>query len=242
MTKRPYTGNSDGTAPNKRPGLEALVAAIVDTTDAGLWNNGTRIVRPKRGKSGLSVHATGRAADLSWRPMGDHRRGSDYDLACRVADLLVDNADRLGLEAVFDYYPKPFGRGWKCDRDAWRQYTKRAFSGAPGGDWLHIEVAPSVADDPGLGDVWRAIWHDEPIPTKPVLTAAKRPYPGTPLRRGSEGDNVRWVQAIVDTWVDGDFGPKTEQAVREFQRANPDAGPADGWVGPMTWAELNRHA
>ena len=240
MTKRPYTGY-DRTAPAKRVGLEALVAAIVDTTDSALWNNGTRVVRPKRGKGSMSVHATGRAADLSWRPMGDRRRGSDYTTAQRVADLLVDNADRLGLEALFDYYPAPYGRGWRCDRDSWRKYSKRAFSGAPGGDWLHLEVSNTAADDPGLGDLWRAIWHDEPIPeaTEPDRT---RPYPGAPLRRGSSGDDVRWMQAIVDTWVDGDFGPKTESAVREFQAANPTAGPADGWVGPMTWAELNRHA
>lgn len=240
MTKRPYIG-FDRVATAKRVGLESLIAAIADTTDGGLWNNGSLVVRSKRGKKGMSVHATGRAADLSWRPMGDRRRGSNYETAQRVADLLVDNADRLGLEAVFDYYPKPFGRGWKCDRGAWRKYTSRAFSGAPGGDWLHVEVSNTVADDPGLGDVWRAIWHDEPIPTaeEPART---RPYPGAPLRKGAQGDDVRWVQAIVDTWVDGDFGLKTEQAVRDFQHANPDAGPVDGWVGPMTWAELNRHA
>lgn len=65
-----------------------------------------------------------------------------------MCKLLVDNADLLGLEALFDYFPAPFGRAWMCDRDAWSKYKKETISGAPKGDWLHVEISPEMADNP----------------------------------------------------------------------------------------------
>jgi peptidoglycan hydrolase-like protein with peptidoglycan-binding domain len=41
--------------------------------------------------------------------------------------------------------------------------------------------------------------------------------------------------------VDGTFGPRTEKAVRAFQRAMADeipGFPVDGIVGPLTWQAL----
>lgn len=76
-----------------------------------------------------------------------------------------------------------------------------------------------------------------------------RPYPGTPLRRGSTGEDVSWLQTMLNTvstvdlslpvlTVDGIFGAQTEQNVRRFQQ---NYGlDADGIVGPQTWAALTR--
>jgi len=62
--------------------------------------------------------------------------------------------------------------------------------------------------------------------------------PGRPtLRRGMTGDLTRQVQAKVGATVDGNFGPKTEAAVRAFQRARGIV--ADGIVGPKTWRVLD---
>lgn len=75
-------------------------------------------------------------------------------------------------------------------------------------------------------------------------------YPGTPLKRGSQGPNVVVVQAELNRIsqsypaiakvpkADGIFGPKTESSVRSFQRIfglEPD-----GIVGKATWYELIR--
>lgn len=84
-----------------------------------------------------------------------------------------------------------------------------------------------------------------PGPT--VLTRAPAPAPSSApsavalptLRRGSKGDDVRTVQralGFTGSDVDGDFGPKTERAVRAFQASK--GLQVDGVVGKNTWAAL----
>lgn len=64
------------------------------------------------------------------------------------------------------------------------------------------------------------------------------------LRRGSTGPGVETLQhslaalSYYTGWVDGDFGPITQAAVKEFQ-AGAGLVP-DGIVGPLTWAALDR--
>ena len=72
-------------------------------------------------------------------------------------------------------------------------------------------------------------------------------YPGTPLREGSAGQNVRLVQfwlkiartvytSLESVTVDGKFGAGTASAVRRFQRYFGLT--ADGVVGQTTWQKL----
>jgi hypothetical protein len=109
-----------------------------------LWNNGSWGVRNMRGKEALSVHATGRACDISWRNMGDGKRGvakGGRKYAMAAMDYLVKHADALGIEMIIDYFPAPHGRASKCDRNmAWQKYDKETVHGAPNGDWFHVEV------------------------------------------------------------------------------------------------------
>lgn len=151
MSPRPYTGTTDGVSKTKRPGLEHLVACIEYLSAGKLWNNGTRVVRPMRGKRALSVHATGRAADISYRKM-PNGRGSNRTYALEWIDLLVANADALGLELLTDYaYTKGLGGGrtWKCDRHAWLNNRRGVIDGGgnPASDWFHFEISPKMADD-----------------------------------------------------------------------------------------------
>lgn len=65
--------------------------------------------------------------------------------------------------------------------------------------------------------------------------------PTATLRRGSTGNAVRWLQFHLAAWgfsisVDGSFGAKTEQAVKDFQRlVGLDV---DGHAGTLTKNKL----
>lgn len=146
--KRPYTGNKDGEAKGLRPGMKVFIDEVIKLSNGALWNNGDFGVRNMKGKESLSVHATGRAVDLSYRHMPPKKGVKNGRReAVRIANILTANADLLGLEAILDYFPKPFGRGWRCDRNAWSSYKKQEITGAPGGDWLHCEISPAMAAD-----------------------------------------------------------------------------------------------
>lgn len=61
------------------------------------------------------------------------------------------------------------------------------------------------------------------------------------LRKGSKGDDVKLLQEILNSYgyslkVDGDFGPRTEDAVKKFQKSH--GLKVDGIVGPKTWDAL----
>lgn len=55
------------------------------------------------------------------------------------------------------------------------------------------------------------------------------------VRKGSKGSAVEMIQSIVGASVDGDFGTKTETAVKKFQKERNIVD--DGVVGSATWAE-----
>lgn len=56
------------------------------------------------------------------------------------------------------------------------------------------------------------------------------------LKKGSKGESVKTLQTALGIKADGDFGPGTEKAVKEFQKKNSLT--ADGIVGPKTWELL----
>lgn len=148
--KRPYTGNKDGIVPKERRGLSVFVEELTNLYPA-LWNNGGFANRPARGSKTLSVHATGRATDISYRHIAKKGLGKSQGgrkQAMEAMDFVVKNADAFGLESILDYFPMPHGRGWRCDRSSWSVYTKATIHGAPMGDWVHFEISPALADNP----------------------------------------------------------------------------------------------
>lgn len=62
------------------------------------------------------------------------------------------------------------------------------------------------------------------------------------IRRGATGERVKWLQLMLNEEsgaglaVDGNFGAKTETALKVFQNAHGLT--ADGICGPKTWAAL----
>jgi len=56
------------------------------------------------------------------------------------------------------------------------------------------------------------------------------------LKIGSQGEDVKKLQAKLGLTADGSFGPNTEKKVKEWQTANGIT--ADGIVGPGTWSKM----
>ncbi len=57
------------------------------------------------------------------------------------------------------------------------------------------------------------------------------------LKKGNRGESVKTLQTILHLMPDGIFGPLTEEAVKEFQKAK--GLKVDGIVGKATWSMLN---
>lgn len=77
-----------------------------------------------------------------------------------------------------------------------------------------------------------------PIPSAEPATKPDGSAPRPTLRRGAKGDFVSQLQTKLKIDADGTFGPKTEAAMRAFQRGQGLL--ADGIVGPKTWAALDK--
>lgn len=234
MTRRPYTGARPPYG-RRQPGLEHFAGSVEYLTGGRLWNNGTLGIRPIRGGSSTSVHATGRAVDLSRRNMGGNRPGSDRRYLLDFIDMLIAHADAFGLELIVDYQHGRGGRTWRCDRGTWLEQKPGAIAGggASWADWMHVELSPTVAGSVALVDAaWAQVFAGTPH-----VTASPVPlYPGRVLKRGSTGEAVRHVQRYLELSASGTYNAATEAAVRAFQKV---AGiEADGLVGPVTWASM----
>ena len=135
---RPYTG-FDARGTGLTPGVAQLRDLILYLNGGKIVNLGGYMVRDMKGHPGHpSVHGTGRAQDLGYSNRADIEP---------LIDWLVTNADLIGLEMLADYYPQPWGRTWRCDRNAWKVYDRKQITGAPGGRWIHIEISPQLAND-----------------------------------------------------------------------------------------------
>ena len=112
--------------------------------------------------------------------------------------------------------------------------------------WGSQELAESGLD---AVEILRSYYgYDIEIVTDAPIRPAEQSYPGTPVRRGDRGDEVKFVQRTLNRIsqnypripkipaIDGIFGEATEDAVREFQRIF-DLTP-DGVVGKATWYKL----
>lgn len=98
--------------------------------------------------------------------------------------------------------------------------------------------------------ILRSYYGNVEIVTNAPIRGITSSYPGTALRRGSSGPNVVVVQVELNrisqnypaipklSPVDGIFGSRTEEAVREFQEIFGLT--VDGIVGKATWYALVR--
>lgn len=169
-----------------------------------------------------SNHLSATAVDLNWH---------DHPFLISYAGFTPNEitATRRGL-ALFEGTIF-WGQDWHSPKDAMHFQLNY-----PEGDRRNVEFAKKLREG------YLGIWNGGPI------TAGPAPTPNT-LQQGSAGPAVSKLQAAFNRIfpaypglplaVDGDFGPATELAVREFQRR---VGlKADGVVGPQTREQLAKY-
>lgn len=119
---------------------------------------------------------------------------------------------------------KKIASGTGQGQEAWKW---RPYSGAnPHNHHVHISIKPEKASYDSTAP-W--MLDGMPVSIQPDYVA-----PSPTIRKGSSGEYVRQLQTLLSIAVDGEFGPKTETAVKNFQTLNKLV--SDGVVGPMTWA------
>jgi peptidoglycan hydrolase-like protein with peptidoglycan-binding domain len=160
-------------------------------------------------------------------PLGPDAHGTADGRA--LVDLLGSHADGLGLQCII------------YDRTIWSAIAPdgRPYGGVnPHYDHLHIELT------------WQAARQLTLATAVAVLGGtAERPFlPDEALafdrRQGFSADEIKAIQRVVGSEADGLWGPKTVQAVADWQRAN--GIPVDGkvWRNPKgnTWPRIQAAA
>ena len=89
---RPYTGNSDGSVNAPLPGMDEWIRQAIKYGGGAIWNNGSWGIRDMRGSNNLSVHATGRAVDLSYRP-SEKQPKANRKGAIAFLNIVIANAN-----------------------------------------------------------------------------------------------------------------------------------------------------
>lgn len=200
--------------------------------------------RAIRAGSAPSMHNWGMAWDWRWADPGPGRKAADA-----VIEFAIAESARLGIQAVHDYVN---ARYWK-NHVGWRTARSDPSSGfgQPWSQWLHIERTWDEANNPaGIDDT------APPTAKRTAAPAAEAPVKGDeaffqgslptgPLKRGDKGADVARIQDFLRshgfgdfTISDGEFGPRTDDAVRAAQTAMAAAGlyphAVDGIWGPKT--------
>lgn len=142
------------------------------------------------------------------------------------ADMMLKQQDRRLSYVISNHR---IGAGPKGPSPGmWRKYNGQN----PHDHHVHISIiSGQSADD---NSPW-AIYGMPPAEPPPP----DQPAPMPTLRKGSQGEYVKLMQAslgFLGNEVDGDFGPKTEAKLKVFQEAHHLV--ADGVCGPQSWKAL----
>jgi peptidoglycan hydrolase-like protein with peptidoglycan-binding domain len=176
------------------------------SADTGGYN-----CRPVTGGQGFSLHACGIACDINWNS-NPYRK--DNKLVTDMSQKMVD--DVLGVQTTGGLNIFRWGGDFRTFKDA-----------------MHYEVVLNPKELAAGID-----WATVPGPRPRV----DRPESFPVLQPGDRGPTVTKLQERLATAgfdpgaADGNFGPRTEQAVRAYQTSR--RLDVDGIVGRQTWTAL----
>ena len=174
----------------------------------------------------------------------------------RAWHAMNGNGSTLGLELDPRCRDEDYDVAAEVIADLWRHYGKLPLQ--KHSDWVATRC-PGNYDLARLQREAEAKMGNEPIkppvaPTKPTPApvAPKNGFLGARgyLTRGDVGENVRKVNAFFRSTfpayappkiVGNQFGPITQNTVKEFQRRARVEGGVDGNIGPLTYKAMQNH-
>lgn len=175
-------------------------------------------------------------------------RKSDHNPNTRSSVNAID-ITRLGVDtevliAAVKKHPSAsyviFNRHIYSATDGW---VKKPYAGiSPHTEHLHVSIKQSVKAEQSDVKWFRTVV--KKAPAKKTTAKPKLPaYPGAgKLKVGSKVPAVKVVQTAVGNQVTGTLTAADVADVKRFQRLRPRLWPADGVVGPKTYASLARNS
>ncbi|MEW5422638.1 N-acetylmuramidase domain-containing protein [Amorphus sp. 3PC139-8] len=187
-------------------------------------------------RAAMTINARAALRSASWglgQVMGFNHALAGYDSPEAMVRAFMADED-AHLAAMVDFI-RSAGLDDELRRHDWSGFA-RGYNGAGyAKNRYHLKLASAFARWQGIRDTpWDP---DQSANDNAAIEAST-----VALGRGAAGAQVRALQDDLATLgfytgrIDGDFGPSTEAAVRDFQRA---AGiTTDGWAGDETMAAL----
>lgn len=194
-----------------------------------------------------------------WQIVYGYRSDDDWCAVWNSAAYKVTNTECAYWPSTvaFDEYDKPvIGDAWRGPYDL-QPGDSIAYSYRPSRKGDHVGIVEAVEGYGAYTTIegncsnevkrkYRTVWNDG-------IVGGIRPrfdggggddlYTFATVQRGSHGDTVGMMQATLNVRMgayilalDRDFGPYTEQILKDYQRANGLV--PDGVCGPITWKKL----
>lgn len=172
-------------------------------TRAGAWD---QVRRARQLDADAANEATSWGA---FQIMGFHWKKLGFPSVQAFVDSMTSNGDDGQMDAFVRFVEVDAALHASLAIGAWQDVERRYNGGGYGGAYA-VKLQAAVARHSGQG-----------VPRAPRV-----------LRQGDKGPDVAAMQTALGVRPDGDFGPKTDSAVRLFQAANGLV--VDGIVGAMT--------
>ena len=238
-----------GTAENPLGSNKQPYGAHIDSTDWYLYKSGDRTWKhlvngwdwctQLHDDCFLRVFGIDKARKMLCRPVYNNMGAVvKYQVNYMKAANRFGSTPKKGCSIYFKNSAGPSHIGIVYDFDNKYVYTVEGNAGNH--CWYVVKNKYSLKNERILGYGY-PLYDSEPVPPTPgpggddmKFNELKELY----YRKGNvfKGDAVEVVQSVVNTNIDGSFGPKTDTAVKSFQKANGIT--VDGIVGPQTWEAI----